>query len=135
MKLILEIKYSKQVDYFVYTYYMNHKEDFNNPIMGVTEEMIKRLVVRPTLNMYIPGPIQYFSKKSCNIMVEHMKKINYNIEYQYEDYGYPYILQDVGTTFILKDIEMTSYPLYSDSLNLEYPTVIGIHTNDFKQNF
>jgi len=126
-----ELKICRQ-DSFMHDYYKYHTEDFSNPLHNLSSlncEIIASYAMRP--NIWGPsGVIYYLSNKSCNILIDHMEKINYNILH-YDEFSksYPYTIEDVGVTFImyLNKIKFTNYSNFFDTSNS-----ICRHTNKYK---
>lgn len=116
-------------DPFMVNYYKNHKEDFDNPLHNLKNINIRKYQKRPDI-IGPAGVIYYLSIKACNILVDHMKKINYNIFF-FDEFSksYPYTIEDVGVSFIMKfnDIAYTNNEKMFDSKN-----AIVKHTNEFK---
>jgi len=123
---------SKVKDNFMPDYFAHHREDLENPLNGIKYNLEELLLFneRPSLS-YAAGVIVYYSIKSCNILIEHMKQIDWNIFEYSVKYGYPYIIEDVGVGFILNKngIYPTYYNMY---INTAHVNAIGIHTNDYK---
>lgn len=90
-------------DTFMLKYYKTHTEELTQPAHGIhlTIEELNQYLIRP--KVWGPfGIIYYISKKACNIIVETMEQINYNIFHKDEfTNSYPYILEDCGITFIM----------------------------------
>ena len=91
-------------DLFMYNYYYLHPEDLSNPmhnLKNITLDYLKNISKRP--NIYgAGGTIFYLSNYSCNILINHMKKINYNI-FHFDEFtnSYPYLIEDCAISFIL----------------------------------
>ena len=94
---------SVMTDYFMYNYYKTHLNDFKNENHGLcnlTIEDIKRFSNRHA-NSYATGTIIYLSNKSCNILTNHFKNINYNILKSDTKNCYSYIIEDCAIGYIL----------------------------------
>ena len=115
-------------DNFMMAYYKTHLDDFKNPMHGLKNVNVRMYRQRPDIS-YIVGVAIYLSKKACNILVDHMKKRNFNILHK-ERKGYPYVVEDVGIGYILliNKIKPTLFTLY-DEKNTS-PNAIGFHTNE-----
>jgi hypothetical protein len=127
-------------------YYQNHPEDIDNiqhNLKGVDFAKFSKFAKKQPGDIvyFIPGPMIYFSNKSCKILINHMKNINYNIHhYDEKTDSYPYGIEDFVTGYILseKNIEfMHSNYWYNDldnlSLTEEYKNkLIALHTNKYK---
>jgi hypothetical protein len=91
-------------DPFMMFYYNKHKEDFLNPQHGMTNmnlTSLSKYTLRP--NIYgAAGVIFYLSNKACDIVIQHMERINFNI-LQYDKFTrtYPYVIEDCGVAFIM----------------------------------
>jgi hypothetical protein len=120
------------LDYFMLIYYSQHQEDFENPLHNLKGLQISKYMTRPSNIPYCSGVLFYVSNKGCNVLVEHMKKINYNVFYQDpETRSYPYSIEDCGVGFIMykSEIPLTSYPMYQDNYNNNF---IAYHTNKYR---
>ena len=89
------------VDTFMYDYYKNHPEDFDNPHHNLKGKDIKNYLVRPDI-FGASGVLYYLSNRACNILINHMEKINYDI-FHYDEFtkSYPYTIEDCAVTFIM----------------------------------
>lgn len=124
--------HKKKYDPFMVNYYRKNTRDFNNYLHGLSlrKEMILKCNEVP-ICYYAGGVIFYLSNKSCQLLISHMKSINYDIFTEYTEYGYPYIIEDIGIGFVLSkhNIELTPMYLYSDEPS---SLTIGYHTNKYK---
>ena len=116
-------------DPFMVNYYENHKEDFINPLHKLKNINIRKYQKRPDI-IGPAGVIYYLSIKACTILINHMKKIKYNIFF-FDEFSksYPYTIEDVGVSFIMKfnDINYTNNDNMFDTKN-----ALVKHTNEFK---
>jgi hypothetical protein len=87
----------------------------------------------PAVN-YTGGAMFYLSNKSCNVLVEHMERISWDIYTYSEEDGYPYIIEDIGVGYILakNNIPITNYVLYTDIGKPITEESIAIHTNKYR---
>lgn len=96
-----------KIDSFMADYYKNHPEDFSNPHHNLKGINVSKYSLRP--NLYgAAGVIFFLSNKACNILVNDMQKINFNIlHYDRFTRSYPYVIEDCGVSFIMymNDIE------------------------------
>jgi len=123
---------------FMPDYFISHPDDLTNPLNGIPYNLneMKFFNVVPHCT-YTGGVVFYLSVKSCNILINHMEIINWNVFYSDINYGYPYIIEDIGIGFILSlnNISPVSYNLYSDHKkdieNIQHPA-IAYHTNMYK---
>jgi hypothetical protein len=123
---------------FMPDYFNSHPEDLKNPLNCIpyTLDEMRYFNVIPHCT-YTGGVVVYLSVNSCNILINHMEKINWDVFQSDKDYGYPYIIEDIGVGFILSinNIKPLSYNLYSDNkndaLNINHPAV-AYHTNMYK---
>lgn len=132
------INQTKYTNYFMYDYYKNHTEDFNNKLFLLDNfnlNDIKNMNEIPVVN-YVGGVIYYLSINAISKIIQHFENINYNIFLKIDNYGYPYIIEDIGIGYILNknNINPLNIPLYSDNqtIFLEHPLCFGIHTNYLK---
>jgi hypothetical protein len=91
-----------RTDFFMVDYYKNHPEDFNNPQHNLRGVNIFDYLIRPEIPIGAAGSLYYVSNKCCQILVNHMENINYNV-FQYDEYSksYPYTIEDCAVSFIL----------------------------------
>jgi hypothetical protein len=130
-------KLEKIGDTWMPNYYRLHPEDLQNPLHGLTKYTLQEIMQfneRPSLG-YTHGVIVYLSVRSCNILIEQMEKISWDI-FTKDEYGYPYIIEDVGVGYTLhiNGIFPTNYELFSYNYNVavSHPTIFGYHTNKYK---
>jgi len=129
---------AKKIENFIPEYYNNHKEELD--AINLTIEEVQLLNEIPLCHN-VGGVVVYLSNKSCEILIDEMIKIEWNVFKHYDEYGYPYIIEDVGVGFILNrnNIYPSEYKLYSmneedisDLTNNENAYVIAVHTNSYK---
>jgi hypothetical protein len=125
----------KHKDNWIIDYYNKHPEDIENREHGLPSmNVIKTLNEIPTIQA-ISGPLTYFSKQSCKILVNHMEQIEWNILKHSDKFGYIYIIEEPGISYILHahQIHPTHYLLFTES-NDEFKTgrFLGLHTNSYK---
>jgi hypothetical protein len=123
------------IDNFMPNYYEKHRDELSNPLHGInkTIEEIRKYNKIPKFR-YAGGVVVYLSKKSCILLIEHFKLINWDI-YKYENnIGYPYIIEDVAVGFILLlyNIQLTNIMFYANKQILANESTIAIHTNEYK---
>jgi hypothetical protein len=131
-KLVLAIKSVKEI--FNVKYYKNHKDDFLNPrhgMMNMSLVTLLKYIRRP--NIYgAAGVIFYLSNKACDIIVDHMEKINFDVlSYDKFTKSYPYTIEDCGVSFIMyyNDIMFKDAQFFYDT---PYENTIAKHTNKYK---
>lgn len=125
-----------KIDPFMVNYYKNHTEDFDNPLHNLKGINLEKYNIRPNLP-YASGTLYYISKKCCQLIVNHMEKINYNIfELDNITKTYPYQIEDCGISFILclnkipLTLDKKMVKLHSNVIpDNEY---ISIHTNRYR---
>lgn len=90
------------VDYFMVEYYTSHMDDFNNPLHNLQGVNIYDYVTRPEIPIGVAGSLFYLSVNCCQILVNHMENIGYNI-FHYDEYSksYPYTIEDCAVSYIL----------------------------------
>jgi hypothetical protein len=121
-------------DRFMIDYYMCHLEDFDNPQHNLKGVDISKYIKRPHIPIGPSGIIYYISNKSCNILINHLDSIKYNI-FHYDEYtdSYPYTIEDCAVSYILYynkvgfEHMVSMFEDYYNNPNKE--TVIAIHTN------
>ena len=121
-------------DRFMIDYYMCHLEDFDNPQHNLKGIDIAKYIKRPHIPIGPSGIIYYISNKCCNILINHLDSIKYNI-FHYDEYtdSYPYTIEDCAVSYILYfnkvGFEHRVY-MYDDYYNKpDKENVIAIHTN------
>lgn len=125
-----DIKLLKKTVYddFMLKYYINHKNELTDSKHGInlSIEDLKKILVRP--KVWGPsGVIYYISNKSCNIIIQTMEKINYNIFHlDLFTNSYPYIIEDVGITYIMY---YNKIPFINNNDFFDSPNSIVKHTN------
>jgi hypothetical protein len=115
----------KRYDPFISDYYFSHKDQVishNLPSNVFEMNQVPRI-------KYTSGPMQYFSLRSCKMMIDHMKSVNYDLFHYSEEYGYPYIIHDIGIGYILRDLPITDYKIYHDDCVPFTDQTLGKHTN------
>jgi hypothetical protein len=127
----------KKIDYFIPNYFINRQNELFYPLNGLKDKTIDDIIKYnevPNVK-YAGGVIFYLSKQSCEILIQSMKSINWDIFKYYDRYGYPYIIEDIGVGFILNayGINPIHVDLYSDyEVSFENTDPIGCHTNHSK---
>jgi hypothetical protein len=88
-------------DNFMINYYASHPDDFLNPHHNLKDVNISLYSMRPDI-YGAAGVIYYISNKACEILIQHMESINYNILF-YDNFtkSYPYTIEDCGVSFIM----------------------------------
>jgi hypothetical protein len=127
ISLLKNVKY----DPFMLQYYVNHQNELTDKKHGIhmSLEELNKYLIRP-YTLYAAGVIYYISKSACEIIVNHMEKIDYNI-LQLDKYtnSYPYLIEDTGISLILysNNINFINYEHFYDT-----PISIAKHTNYLK---
>ena len=123
-----------RIDYFMMLYYKDHQEDFKNPqhgLMNMNLAQLSKYKIRP--HIYgAAGVIFYLSNKACDIAIQHMEKINFNVlEYDSFTKSYPYTIEDCGISFIMyyNNIDYVDSQFFFDTND---PNNIAKHTNKYK---
>lgn len=116
-------------DMWMINYYRRHLEDFSNPNHGLKDFTIKKLakyMIRPSLFGAV-GTIYYISKKSSNIIVNELEKINLDI-FHFDTFSksYPYTLEDVGVSYIMYS---NNIKFINSRIFVDCPGSICSHTN------
>ena len=125
-------------DTFMIDYYMCHQEDLNNPQHNLKGINIFKYIKRPHIPVGPSGVIYYLSNRSCNILVNHLENIQFNI-FHYDEYtdSYPYTIEDCAVSYILYSNKIGfvhNINMYDDYGNNEKDkegndAVIALHTN------
>lgn len=118
-------------DTYMLQYYNEHPEDFDNPLHNLKGVDLSKYIKRPYLPQIPSGVLYYISNKSCNILINHMSNINFNI-FHFDEYSgsYPYTIEDCGVSYILyynKISFIHCTRLYNDYHYHE--AVMAVHTN------
>jgi len=124
-------------DPFMYNYYQNHKEDFDNPNHNLKNVDISKYVIRPNL-IFCSGVVVYLSNKACNVLIKHLNEIKYNVFLE-EGKCFPYFIEDIGIGYILnkENIQANHYYFYrdvgvNDYSGKEDKDYIALHTNKYR---
>jgi hypothetical protein len=137
-------------DNFMINYYASHTDDFLNPQHNLKDLDISLYSMRPDI-YGAAGVVYYISNKACQILVQHMENINYNILHfdSFTD-SYPYTIEDCGVSFIMYFNGISfihDFLFYSSSIPRVYmlpdytvvvdnqcngDATIAIHTNKYK---
>ena len=122
-----------KINYMV-NYYNEHPEDIDNPLHNLQGIDFSKYVKRPHTPVCPSGVLYYISNKSCNILINHLYSINYDI-FHYDEYtdSYPYTIEDCSISYILylNKISFIHYGnMYSDNYIDE--NCIACHTNKYK---
>ena len=121
-------------DPFMMNYYINHQDELvdKNNGMNFTIEEFNKYLVRP--NIWGPqGVVYYISSRACNIIMDTMEKINYNI-FHFDEFSqnYPYVIEDVGVTYIMYYNLIPFVDGQHFCGNSDNQDLIAIHTNKYK---
>lgn len=118
-------------DPFMLSYYKNHQNELICEKHGINKSLneLNNFLVRPRLYGAC-GIIYYLSNKACQIIVDTMEKIDYNI-FHLDEYSnsYPYIIEDVATSYIMYYNKINF--IHSDVF-FDNPNSICRHTNKYK---
>jgi hypothetical protein len=122
---------------FMVGHYMTHLEELKD--ISFSGDQIRQLNVVPTASFNV-GTIVYFSLKSCKCLVDEMEKMNWDVLYYDELYGYVNIIEDMGVGCLLfnNDILPTMHIFHIGSEQVRFghtdaTNVIGQHTNKYKE--
>jgi hypothetical protein len=127
LNLLKKIRY----DNYMLRYYKKHKNELKDPKHGINLRIdkLKKFLVRP--DIWGPhGSIYYLSNKSCDIILNTMEKINYDI-FHLDKFtnSYPYIIEDVGVTYIMYYNKMS---FINNKNFFDTQDSIAKHTNAYK---
>lgn len=122
-----------RTDFFMVEYYNNHPEDFFNPQYNLRGVNMFDYVIRPDIPIGVAGSLFYVSNKCCQILVNHMENINYNV-FHYDEYSksYPYTIEDCAVSFILY-FNKVGFTYDSDFMADYDQEIILPYMNIFKQ--
>lgn len=124
-------------DMFMVDYYNSHQDDLLDPMNGINFNLdeIKKFDIRPTVT-YISGVLIYFSQSACQLLINHLENIKWDIFKKDNNYGYPYIIEDIGIGYILKkeNITATICPLWTNKMKFinSHHVTFAVHTNKYK---
>jgi hypothetical protein len=131
--IINDIEFLKTITYdpFMLNYYKNNINELSDPKHGInlTIEELKKFLFRPKI--WGPAGVIYFiSLKCCNILIDTMEKINYDI-FHFDEFSksYPYLIEDVATTYVMY---YNKIDFYDTQKLFDKPNSIAIHTNKYK---
>jgi hypothetical protein len=119
-------------DNFMVDYYICHPEDFDNPLYNLKGVDISKYTKRPHIPVGPCGIMYYISNKSCNILINHLNDIKFNI-FHYDEYtdSYPYTIEDCAVSYILYYNKISF--IHWVNMYHDYPynnnDVLAIHTN------
>ena len=139
-----DIDFLKRVKYdgFMFNYYKNNQNELTDPKHGInlTLDELNKFLIRPDVSD-ASGVIYYISLKSCDILIDTMEKINYNI-FHFDEFSksYPYIIEDCAVTYIMYYNKINFYDSQkffknvSHVRNLDINKIdsIVIHTNKYR---
>ena len=139
-----DIDFLKTVKYdgFMFNYYKNNQNELTDPKHGInlTLDELNKFLIRPDVSD-ASGVIYYISLKSCDILIDTMEKINYNI-FHFDEFSksYPYIIEDCAVTYIMYYNKINFYDSQkffknvSHVRNLDINKIdsIVIHTNKYR---
>lgn len=125
-------------DFFMLEYYVRHREDFDNPQHNLKGRQIIQYKRRPRIDVGPAGVLYYISNKCCQILVNHMEQIQFDI-FHFDEFSqsYPYTIEDCAVSFILYynhiDFIHSNQIFCSDRGNhFDRGGVIAVHTNKYK---
>ena len=123
------------IDTYMVNYYNDeHPEDLDNPLHNLKGIDLSKYVKRPQTPIIPSGVLYYISNKSCEVLINHLNSINYDIFHhdKYSD-SYPYTIEDCAVSYILylHKISFIHFEnMYSDnSINVN---CIACHTNKYR---
>ena len=140
-----DIEFLKTVKYdgFMLNYYKNNQNELTDPKHGInlTLDELNKFLIRPDA-WEAPGVIYYISLKSCDILIDTMEKINYNI-FHFDEFSksYPYIIEDCAVTYIMYYNKINFYDSqkffkndvsHVQNLDINKIDSIVIHTNKYR---
>lgn len=120
------------IDFFMIDYYKKHNEDFlnkNHGLLNYSLIKLKKYCIRPKIHGAV-GIIYYISKKSIEVIIKELQRINFDI-FHYEEFSksYPYTIEDIGIAYMMykNKIKFINSNLFVKSKNS-----MAKHTNLFK---
>ena len=124
----------------LFYYYNDHPEEFDNTLHNLKGVDILKYSKMPYTPVFLKGPLIYFSKKACKILINHMENINYDIyHYDVKTNSYPYTIDDLAYPLILlpNNINLLHCDYWHKDLEGSYETsnnhmYLAIHTNKYK---
>ena len=119
---------------FMYGYYQKHRSELTNPKHGInlTLRNLKKYLKGPNI-LGVYGVVYYISKKACQIIVDTLEKVQYNIlHWDQETKCYPYVIEDVGVSYILftNNIGLKHSSFFFNNKGNKF--TIAHHTNKYK---
>lgn len=120
-------------DDWMVNYYLSHPEDFDNPQHNLKNIDIRKYRKRPEISIGPSGVLFYISNKCCQILIDHMENINYDI-FNFDEFSqsYPYTIEDCAVSYILYLNRITF--IHYNNMYTESPSMnaIAFHTNMYK---
>jgi hypothetical protein len=111
-------------DLYMYNYYKVHPEQMKD--LNLTLDYLKSVCKRP--NVFGAGGVSfYLSNKSCDILIDHMENINYNV-FHYDKFtdSYPYTIEDASISFILYYHSVSfKNKMFFYTINREFANYLG----------
>lgn len=125
----------KYINTFMPEYYSKNQRDFDDPLHGLPPyETVMNMNEIPRIQG-ASGVIVYFSKRSCEYIVQELDSIKWDITVYDPYYGYVYIIEDIANACILgkHNIFATESPFWTDNQkHFDSNNYIAFHTNDAK---
>lgn len=126
------LKRTRYDDWMV-KYYLSHPEDFDNPQHNLKNIDISKYRKRPEISIGPAGVLFYISNKSCQILINHMENINYDI-FNFDEFtqSYPYTIEDCAVSYIMylnRISFINNNKMYARNQKMN---AIAFHTNMYK---
>lgn len=129
---LTDVQTLKQMKYdpWMVEYYEHHPEDVENPQHNIKHIHFADYANRPDIKYWAHGVLFYLSNHSCDILLKHMRKLDFNI-FAHDAFTdtYPYTIEDCGIAFILY---LNDIPFHNENIFYFHPWTIAQHTNKYK---
>ncbi len=133
----IEILKNRRYDPMMWHYYAQHQEELvaSNHGVNLTLDGLRKYLLRP----HVSGPagiIYYLSTRACDIVVDTMEKVGYNI-FHFDEFtqSYPYTIEDCAVTFIMyyNKVTFTDNQIFFADKDAKNPREFIVrHTNAYK---
>jgi len=125
----------KRVDNYMVDYYRNRKQEFEDSLQGLPPyDSVMRMYDIPWIQG-ASGVMTYFSKQSCEYILQELDDIQWDITRYDPIYGFVYIIEDIAYACILskRSIFAKEYPMWTENdIEFAHGKYIAFHTNDSK---
>lgn len=120
-----------RTDKFMYQYYRKHPEDFCDPLHGLQDVTLEKLLAysRVPEGEYAIGVLAYFSSRACKAVLSHMSERNFDVFCPEDVDGttaFPYTIEDLGIGYILRRHGMSIVPKHDTFADKPTPHALAV---------